>query len=227
VNIQLLGDGDDPGRIRAWMYFPSSELLRQQYLMWHQIRRTCKEGDGDLQVSLSASLMLQLIEGPGLKEFKSLTEDAVRQGTVAGDLLNLIFEMYARGWDEPSFGKAIERYKEFGLGGTYKDGSPLKYSEHTLRTCFTNYSAVAHIWAALRLNWGPFPYADDPHEVLVRPDLVAEFLGRARLLGDFATTFVPKRTKSEKPVINPDILVRVPDNFAPICPLFPRFEPVA
>lgn len=192
------------------MNFPASREIQRQYFIRHVVKKACDEGGTDEEVCLRAGLLKELIEGPGFFEMKDMTAEATKRGSVAGDLLHLIYEMHARDLDEPSFGKAIEEYKRFALGGKYGDGEALKYSEQTLRTYFAEYAPVAHLWAAFRLNWGPYAYAKHPQDVFGSPEMFRTFLGVAKAIGEFASTFVPKRTRPAKPVIDPEALAKIP-----------------
>jgi hypothetical protein len=220
MELNLLDDGKDPGRVMAVMYFPNNDEVRRQFLVRQLVKQACEDGGADAEVSIKASMLRELIEGPGLGEMKSLVEEAVRRGSVAGDLLHLVYEMHARGLQEPSFGKAIEEYKRFALGGKYGDGVPLKISEHMLRTYFNEYASVAHLWAAYRLNHGPYAYAGHPQDVFGSQPMLRRFLGVAKAVGEFACTFAPKRTKPPKPVIDPAEILRLPDDIAPLNLIF-------
>jgi hypothetical protein len=101
---------------------------------------------------------------------QALAAEATKQGTVAGDLLGLMYEMHLQGMDEPSFGKAIENYKQFALPLRYGDGEALKRSEATLRQYFNAFESVAHLWAAFRLNQGPYAYTADPKDIFHTPE---------------------------------------------------------
>jgi hypothetical protein len=210
MELALFNDGNDPGRVLSLMHFPSSDEARRQFFVRHIVKKACDDGAAEAEVSLSTALLKDLIEGPGLLEMKAMTEEAVKKGSVAGDLLHLIYEMHARGLEEPSFGKALKEYQAFALGGKYGDGEALKYSEQTLRNFFSEYMPVAHLWAAFRLNRGPYAYAEHPQDVFASSDMFRTFLGVAKGIGEFATTFIPKRTKPPKPVIDPLALVQIP-----------------
>lgn len=216
MELNLLGDGNDPGRVQALMYFPTSPEIQQQFLVRHICKRACDDGEANTEVSLRVGYLRDLIEGPGFLEMKLQVEAAVKRGSVAGDLLHLVYEMHARGVPEPSFGKAIDEYKKFALGRKYGDGEALKYSERMLRLYFAEYESVAHIWAAFRLNRGPYKYTEHPEDVFGSPAMFQKFLGVAKAIGDFAASFIPKRTKPAKSVISPEILVRIPDGIPPV-----------
>ncbi|MGC4395162.1 hypothetical protein [Hydrogenophaga sp. T2] len=207
--IQLLGDGRDVARITAWMYYPRDQVLRKMHLERFEVVNTLAQiaDEGEL-LQVRADTMKRLLHGPSRSEIAHLQAEAVKQGTVAGDLLHLIYQMHQRGLDEPSLGKALKEYQAFSLGPKYGDKTPLKRAEQTLRDCFEAFAPVAHIWAAFRLN-GPFPYVDPPEDLFSTAEGRNRLLGVAKALGEFATTFTPKRTRPAKPVIDPRVLVRI------------------
>jgi len=210
--IRLLGDGKDVARITAWMYYPRNEELRQLHMERFEIRDALSEAsDGSTFIQVKSDTLLRLLGGPGRNEIAEMQVEAVKQGTAAGDLLHLIYQMHQRGADEPSLGKALKEYQAFSLGPRYGDKTPLKRAEQTLRDCFEAFAPAAHLWAAFRLN-GPFPYVDPPGDLLGTAEGRDRFLGVAKALGEFATTFIPKRTRPAKPVIDPLTLVRIADS---------------
>lgn len=210
--IQLRGDGMDVARITSWMYYPRDEVLREVHMERFAVLNTlAKVSDEAELLQIRSDTMKRLLLGPSRSEIAQLQVEAVKQGTVAGDLLHLIYQMHQRGEDEPSLGKALREYQAFSLGPKYGDKSPLKRAEQTLRDCFEAFAPVAHLWAAFRLN-GPYPYVDPPGELFGTAAGRDRFLGVAKALGEFATTFIPKRTRPAKPVIDPLVLVRIAES---------------
>lgn len=215
--LEIAGDGYDGGRVLAWMIFPRSLDLRRHHLAREMAEReVANAAERGSQVLIETSLVRALLDGPGRAEMGELAKEATKRGTVTGDLLNLVYEMSARGADEPSFSKALAEYKAFAPGKRYGDGEPLKYSEQTLRTYFDDFRCVAHLWGAFRLNAGPYAYLEQPAKLFSNDSSLREFLGVAKGLADFATTFVPKRTKPAVAVIERDDLVHIPDSIPAI-----------
>lgn len=215
--LELRRDGLDGGRALAWMLFPNRPDLRKIHFVRELVEREYMPGAvDDSPLTLPAWMVQSLLNSPGKEEMKDLAADGTKRGTVAGDLLGQIYEMQMMALPEPSFGKAVERYKVFALGLTYGDGEPLKYSEQTLRKYFDEFASVAHLWAAFRLNQGPYAYTDDPRDVFHSSAAFFTFLGIAKAVADFATTFIPKRTKPPRTVIDADVLIHVPDEVSPI-----------
>lgn len=197
----------------AWMLFPHSQQLRQSHFVRELIKQEyVVDGDGEKVVSLPSWMLQTLLDSPSHSEMVQLAADATKEGTVAGDLLGLIYEMHISGVAEPSFGKAIKRYKEFAIGLKYGDGDALKYSEQTLRNYFNEYASVAHFWAAFRLNQGPYSFTKDARDVFHKEDSFLKFLGVSKSIGNFASSFIPKRTKPPRPVIDRDLIVGIPDS---------------
>lgn len=210
--LQLVRDGRDTARVTAWMYYPRSEELRclhVERVELEDIAAAAKDGASPIEVRADA--LRRLLAGPGRAEIDHLRTEAAKQGNVAGDLLHLIYQMHQRSGEEPSLSKALKAYQDFSLTAKYGDKTPLKRAEQTLRDCFEAFAPSAHLWAAYRLN-GPFPYFDPKAGLLTTDDGLSHLLGVAKAVGEFATTFVPKRTRPAKPVIDPDTLVRIHDS---------------
>lgn len=219
--LQLEGDGNDPGRVLALMHFPRDGEGERQFYVRHIVKQACDSGAADAEVRLPAKLLRELIDGPGYLEMRDKVTESTKRGSVAGDLLHLIYEMHALDFQEPSLRKALAEYKKFSLGRKYGDGSPLKYSERMMRDYWNEYEPVAHLWAAFRLNRGPYAYVADAADVFGSADAFRTFLGVAKAIGEFASTFVPKRTRPAKPVLPPDELVHIPAEIPSIRLAFP------
>lgn len=210
--LELLGDELDGDRVMAWMLFPNEQDLRRAYIFRKTVINSyIKERIHSDQVNVSVWVLQSMLDGPSRCELINRAEEATRQGTVAGDLLALIYEMHLRDVKEPSFNKAIKNYIKFALGRCYGDGEELKYSKKTLRDYFGNFEPVAHLWAALRLNREPHRYTSSKNNIFHSPEELHAMLGVAKAVGEFATNFTPKRTKPPKPVIDIDTLIKIPD----------------
>lgn len=223
--LELLGDGLDGGRVMAWMLFPKEPEVRMVHFVKEVMAQNfIKERASSELVNVPVWALQSLLEGPSKSEIHNLATEATKQGTVAGDLLGLMYEMHLRGVNEPSFGKAVEQYKEFAFGLRYGDSEALKRSEATLRNYFDAFEPVAHLWAAFRLNQGPYTFTTDPRDVFHTSDGLKSMLGVAKTIGEFATTFIPKRTKPPKPVIGSGTLVKIPDEIPALHLIFKAVE---
>lgn len=214
--LELLSDGLDMVRTLAWMIFPRSEIHRRQHVARTKAWTACEQAGATDDVILSSTFLREILGGPGKAEMEEMATEAGKRGSVAGDLLALIYQMEAGGHTEPSFGKAIEQYKSYALGLKYGDGESLKYSEATLRAYFEDYASVAHLWAAMRINQGPYAYTANPKNLFSDQESFVHFLGVAKSIALFASTFIPKRTKPSKPIIPAEILLSIPESVAAI-----------
>jgi hypothetical protein len=175
-----------------------------------------KEGGDPGAVSAPRWVMQCLLSGPSHHEIMERVGEATKRGTVAGDLISLIYRMHFEGAKEPSLNKAIGDYRKLALGdkllyagvrGRYGDGSPLRYADQTLRDCLEQFKSVAHLWAAYRLN-RDHPFTTDSRDFFRDTAALATCLGVAKGVGEFAATFMPKRTES--PVIERALMVQIP-----------------
>jgi hypothetical protein len=196
------------------MLFPNDESTRESYLNRELALRVCNAAHPSEHVSIEPQMLMALADGPGMEELSRQAVEATKRGTVAGDMMNLIYEMHGRGVSEPSFGKAIEGYKSFAPGKKYGDSEALKYSEQTLRNYFDEFRSVAHLWAAFRMNQGPYAYAPDGREIFHDEASLIKMLGVAKGIQEFASTFIPKRTKPALPIIGVEEQVKIPESIA-------------
>lgn len=209
-SLEICGDGLDGARVMGWMCFPDSPELRQTLLAREILEgQMQKEGVDAGAVSAPRWVMRCLLRGPSHYEITECVVEATKRGTVAGDLLGLIYRMHFEEAQEPSLRKAIADYKKFGVGKKYGDGSPLKYSEKTLRDHFEEFKSVAHLWAAYRLNATEYAFASDRRDFFRDTDTLTTCLGVAKGVSEFASSFIPKRTKN--PVIGHSMMVQIPD----------------
>jgi hypothetical protein len=205
--------------LQAWMLFPRDASTRHALLARRRLSQAVREAGHttttlvaieDVQRALTASI------GP---ELDRQCVDAVKEGSIAGMILRIIYESHQRGAEEPSFQKALLACRQFAPGKRYGDNKPLRYAPMSIRRAWAAYEPVAHLWAALEFTKQGAP---QPSGMQFEPDTFQDptkrvrLLGMARAIGDFATTFVPKRKKPPEPLISPQSLVRIPSHITPI-----------
>ena len=194
------------------MLYPRDERLRAAYTLRNAWSRRL---GSDLDATASAGEVQTLLDLPSRQELNIEADQGVKTGTVAGDLLALIYEQSRKGAPEPSMRAAHRRYTAWAVGKKYGDGEALKYSPGQLHRFFDAAAPSAHLWASLRLlkkitdRGESYRTAFEPHGLLY-------LLGVARSVQDFAETFIPKRSKSAKPIVSGDEMHRVPDRIKPI-----------
>lgn len=212
-NIELSGDGLDGVRVMAWMCFPNSHEMRKTLLAREILQNLLSDQSSDAAIVSAPSWVLQcLMSGPSHHEIREQAGEAAKRGNVAGDLLGLIYRMHLEEVEEPSFRKAIADYKRFALGGKYGDGTPLKYSEATLRNYFDEFKSVAHLWAAYRLNQTEYQFTPDKRNFFRDTEALSVCLGVAKGVAEFAASFVPKRWTA--PVIEAVLMVQIPNEIS-------------
>jgi hypothetical protein len=194
------------------MLYPQDERLRSAYTLRNGWSRRIASDQG---ATASAGEMQALLDLPSRRELSDAADKGVKTGTVAGDLLALIYEQWRIGAPEPSMRDALERYSKWSLGKKYGDDERLKYSDMQLRRFFAASSPSAHLWAAHRLL---LRITDDgeSYRTAFDPEGLPFLLGVARAVQDFAETFVPKRTKPAKAIVCGADLHRVPDHIGVI-----------
>ena len=196
----------------AAMLYPRDERLRAAYTRRYAWSRRIRSDAG---TTATASEIQALLALPSRRELWDASDKGVKTGTVAGDLLALIYEQSRIGAPEPSMRAAHRRYAAWAVGKKYGDGEALKYSTGQLHRFFDAAAPSAHLWASLRMlknitdGGESFRTAFEPHGMPL-------LLGVARAIQDFAQTFIPKRSKPAKPIILAGELHQVPDHIAPI-----------
>lgn len=224
MELELEHDGLDGGRVLGWMVFPTDPAMRAAHFNRELVRQKLTAHPEHTSVTLSTTILAELLNGPSQQEIRTASVEATKRGTVAGDLLSLIYRRWAQGLEEPSLRKAIEDYKNFAVGKTYGDGEALKYSPQKLRDYFVEFLPVAHLWAAFRLNQGPERFTENPSEVFHEQSALMTMLGVAKAVGEFATTFIPLRTSPPKPVIAPEALLTIPNEVPAVRLSYPEIH---
>jgi hypothetical protein len=194
--LQLCGDELDRHRVMAWMLFPTTPEHRNTY-----IARCDVEQKG---VVPDEAVFWQIFNGPSQAQLQRCAVEATKHGTMAGDLLGLIYERHQLGREEPSLNKAIANYVEFALTSQHRFGNnqPLPRSKSHIRTGFDSYRSVAHLWAAYR-------FMKEATSTPLSATEVYPMLLLAQEIGFFATSFIPKRTRPPRPIISPKALLQI------------------
>lgn len=206
ATITLNGTSDDLDIVRSIMLFPNDEALRNHYLKMLDLNdQISATADGE-SITIAVDDLKSALAGPSWMEVKSLATEAVKGGTIVGDLLATIYIMDAfkdrhDAFADPSFGKALHVIEKFAIGERFGDETPLPYSEGTIRKRWTEFESVAHLWAATRLNQD-YPFCEPgawQHSVEACHKMLAAAAGILK----FGTNYIPKRTKPPKPVVDP------------------------
>jgi hypothetical protein len=195
--------------VLAWMLF--HDLPQQRAAYFARLRLSAAErGAGTASAVEVATADLRALLGAG--DWAADAEAASREGSVAGALLWVVWQMRNRGDAEPSMNKAMrEVYAKWGLTRRFGDGEPLPRSKQTMHDAWRRRAPVAHFWAALEVSkLSPSPYPCGQREIFASAPGFDMFLAISRAFGDFATSFVVKRAKPPVPLIRPGTLIPVP-----------------
>ena len=196
----------------AAMLYPSNAEWRASYCLRNRWAALTAE---NAEHTLSSIEVRDLLNAASRQDLRDAAAVGVKQGTVAGDLLGLIYEHWRLDGDQPSMRKALCRYREFALGRKYGDGEALKYSDGQLRVYFDAAAPSAHLWAAHRLL-KKYKDRGKAYKTAFTAEGMPMLLGVAKELQDFATTFIPKGTKPAKPIIGMEVMLLLPETIAPI-----------
>lgn len=203
--IPLDGTKRDTNLVWSIMLFPNDQELRSHYLRVLQLGDQLSQTDDSVTLTVTAGELRSLMHGPSWTEVLSLAAEAVKGGTIAGDILATIYLMNAfkgqhGAFHAPSFGKAVHVIQKFASGRRFGNGDPLPISEATIRKKWVEFESVAHLWAATRLNLD-YPFCPDKawlHSIDSCREMMAVAAGMLR----FGANHIPERTKPPKPVLS-------------------------
>lgn len=194
------------------MLYPSNPDFRASYSLRNSLLELTKK---NTNLTLSSIDVRDLLNTASRQELSEAAVAGTKQGTVAGDLLSLIYEHWRWDRDQPSLRKALSQYREFAVGKKYGDGEALKYSDMQLRVYFEAAAPSAHLWAAHRLLKNTKDRGK-AYKTAFTAEGMPLLLGVAKELQDFATTYIPKGTKPAKPIIGRQDMLLLPETVAPI-----------
>lgn len=211
--LQITGDFETTrNTVVGAMLYPRNPDLYASYCLRNRWGALSAD---NAQHTLSSSEVRDLLNSASRQELSEAAIVGTKQGTVAGDLLSLIYEQSRLSKPLPSMRAALKGYRLFALGNKYGDGEALKYSDQQLRTYFEASSPSAHLWAAYRLLM-IVKDRGKAHRASFTAEGMPLLLGVAKELQDFATTYIPKGTKPPKPIIRAQDLWLLPETISPV-----------
>lgn len=213
VELQITNDFESTKYVVIGaMLYPKNANWRLSYCLRNRWTALAAQ---DTQHTLSSSDLSDLLNSASRQELSQAADAGIKQGTVAGDLLSLIYEQWRLDRDQPSLRKALIHYREFAIGKKYGDGEALKYSDGQLRAYFEAAAPSAHLWAAYRLL-KIIKDRGKAYKTAFKAEGMPLLLGVAKELQDFATTFIPKGTKPAKSIIDMQDMLVLPETIAPV-----------
>ena len=194
------------------MLFPRNASFRASFCLRDRWASLAAKDTGHTLTSSDLRDLLSVASGHELSEASKI---GTKQGTVAGDLLSLIYEHWRLDGDQPSMRKALSLYRQFAVDRKYGDGEALKRSDMQLRTYLEAAAPSAHLWAAHRLL-KKIKDRGKSYKAAFTAEGMPLFLGVAKELQDFAITYIPKGTKPAKPIIGVQDMLLLPETIAPV-----------
>ena len=215
ASIPLNGTSLDTDTVRAIMLFPNDPIVRDYYLTVLRLSSQISTAEDNELMTVAAKDLKSLVSGVSWSEVESLAIEAAKGGTIAGDVLATIYIMDAfqgqhAPFVDPSLNKAIHVMEMFGAGRRFGDGEKMPRSETTIRKKWDKFESVAHLWAATRLNQD-YPFCEQG-AWLNSVEACHTMLAVAANILSFGTSYIPKRTKPAKPVVNPDNAWTIPEH---------------
>lgn len=206
-------------RVFAVMLFPDSEELQNGFLA-----QTLAPGLIEVGVPVPQEFIPYLLV-PSIEEEKS---KRISRGWIAGSVLSWLHYLSENGADEPSMRKAYYLTAQDRCATTNGQGQKLTTSDPHLRKSFDQFSAVAHLWAALveiratealkrlptppseRIPWDGDDVRDAMAEFFYEESKFLLFLAVAERLREFGESFTPTRDRQQKTALNRAITMKVP-----------------
>ena len=211
--IALHGTSDDRGWVKATMFFPTEERLRDSAFARMTAEAEVLGLDDPAPVTVRAKMIRQLLDAPSFKQFEPIKTKAARAGFIAGEILVMVYLMAeVSKVPQASVNKAVHAYIKMSKAGRkWGDGRPLPHSDSTIRTAWSTHKNVAHLWGAFCVNeWYPFTERED-----VFGSGWDEFLGVAAGLLNFGCNFIPKQLKQPVPILDKAQCWSLPANILP------------
>jgi asparagine synthetase B (glutamine-hydrolysing) len=201
--LKLTGDFWDSWIVYAAMLFPEDDKLHDAYLIRERVRIELEEAKryGLAELPFSIELVEKILNGPSHGELRKSIDRSVKEGSVAGDMLNHVYVMHITRQKEPSLKKAIHLQTAFSKETKYGDGSKLPSSDTRVRSHWEKYQSVAHIWGAFRLCKDISEREKIEERRFLWGDHLPYLLSYSEILRKFATTFIPARQAQNKPLI--------------------------
>jgi hypothetical protein len=210
--IELKGNSDDGGWVMALMLFPNDERLRDGCFAVNRISGSLAPERPKETFALDAKTIELLLDTPSREQLKTLTSSATKKGVVAGDLLAAMYLMKMFEVQEPSMNKAIHIAGMFARDERWGDGESMDTSERMIRMAWQSHQSVSHLWAAFRLN-NAYPFAKQGTLFTTE---VNKLLGVALGVLEFATSFVPHRTRPAKVILSQTDAWAPPQSIEPL-----------
>ena len=146
---------------------------------------------------------------------------ASKKGSVAGDILDYVAQMYFTGHKQPSVRKAVyvaEKYLSNAVDGySKKSGS----SSIFIYECWKEYKTVAHLWAAFRVL--QFSNQEEENKHILNNDNpllqlhnrgLDKFLAIAEAFRNFGESYISPIIKSHELLLPPGETWKVPDSYS-------------
>lgn len=189
AEIELKGGyPEDRFRVIATMLFPSDTGLREAAIQRQML------GQDPSYLSQISDIILDL---PDRKRTRAESANSALRGYVSGEVLYFLYELHRNEVEGASLAMARNLVR-FNLDRKLKlhsSGSVLTLSERTIFNYWKEFSSCAHLWAAKALN---HYITHIPEDEIFDEKYLYHFLGLARTLQDFATTFDSPRAVNLK-----------------------------
>ena len=203
------------------MFYPNDSEKRRNVAEIHNLRQllSAAQGDDASAVGVSNGQLRIALTMPSLDDIESDRQERTKRALIAGELLNTLYLMHHFNLNA-SMNRAIYAVQSWTPTTAYGDGTPLVRSETSIRKCWLEFPAVAHFWAALRINKA-YPYSEDRRAFT--EEGFPKFLSVSATLYDFAVSFVAPQSPLPKPLVDPAIAWAPPagtprSKFAPTAP---------
>lgn len=210
-NLKFDGSELDRLWVLAVALFPNDLPAARRYFAVAKVKAKLDNDSDDKEHVVNARTLRLLLEAPSYASLGELSAANTKRAIVAGDVLMTLYVMKRFALSEPSMNKAIFVAMEYAKKAKYGDSTSLAISEPTIRKCWEEYRPVAHLWAAYRVNKA-YPYAPQRSEFSTYR--IAALLEVAQGMFQFGASYIPKRARPQKPILDRAQCWVLPDTIA-------------
>ena len=204
----------------AAMLFPRDAAQRNQYLAVNAALWREQHADVPTKIMIEIHCFLPvgglatLVQSDAAHTIKERAAQAGAEGSIAGDMLLLIWQMFQEGTEKPSVNKA-KHVLQHAYKTTVKTGEGLRTAANNafFSRVWSAYLPVAHLWAAGHLTQHDpaIPSGTPGLGELLDPVLLPSFLARAELFRLFGERYIPHAQRA--PLLPPSETWTVPVSF--------------
>lgn len=203
-------------KLLALMFFPADEDLRRAYYARAVLDAAIKTAPPDTSVTLPSVILRDLMNGPSNPVMEQKQLESFKRGIFAGEIALAMYLMHT--FEElglPSFTRVLKGLENQLRGQRSKDGKGIRAAQSSLRSHFSEFRNVAHLWGAQAFVRN-CTHPDEARDLLITQPGVNAFLGIAYLIQEFAINHPMQVADSteHRTLVDPVTAFLVPKQYA-------------